>query len=186
MKQLLISVCAVLLSASLSAQAADPPPADAVARKADAPAKKLAIRQKKTEAASADSPLVEAAKKGSLAGRKKNAAKSVVIDDAYLRANKGSLGGRVSEVHSYVPLPKVPPSNQQNDGRSAKVIAQAQAAVKAADQKRLDSLRLEQARLAAEMEDPYEGDSNHAEETAKRLKEIESQIQQMNQPDRRP
>jgi hypothetical protein len=166
MKRLLLIASALTLAgtASLLAQAAT-----------------TTVEPAKTDTAPVDSPMVRAAK-ATLKGKKK---KSIVIDDAYLKSNSR---GRITEVKTAVPMPKVPPPAKQPAPATVTVAQAAQRETeKIANEQKLKNLRAEQARLATEMEDPNGGEMNDPERAAKRMKEIEEEIQKMNhEPGRRP
>ncbi len=159
-------------SVALTAQTAQAP----------APAKPSLIGN--VSPSSSDSPLVRAAK-ATVAARMREAARStgVVINESYMKTHDG---GRVSEAHSSAELPPLP--RQQTAGASQGAPAAAPEVDHASIERKQQQLRQEQARAAAEMNEPYGGNNgmeeDHAQQRSTQIpQEIQKNQQQMN---RRP
>ena len=119
-----------------------------------------------------DSPLVRAAK-----ATVRNRAtvspamrRGVVIDNASIRRTTGTI----SQSSAPYSVPSVPASNNQPTAAAPALTAE-QAAARAAAEKKVDALKNEQARRAAEAEQPY-GHSDDEDRNTMRLEQLPKQI----------
>lgn len=131
---------------------------------------------------SADSPLVRAAKMN-IATRKRAAGHTlgVLIDDTYLRTHRGRISEATSAAALPAPLPAENP-RQRNPGIAPKVTPADRSAIE-----KQKAARQEQARAAAEMEEPYGGNDMEEDRAHQIMSQMPKQTQPTKQqPNRRP